>query len=607
MRIESNARESVFQRIVANKWTPYIALLAATLVVWIQTVGFQFVWDDNYFIRDLQSIRSLKNIPGMFYRLDAQATLPEKFLVFRPIRTAHYALLYWLGHSEMPQPWLFHLANVLWHGATAMMLFAAMELLLARLYPDWTRDKTRWWSFFVACGFAIHPVVSEVVCWAKSFDDILAAFFTLATLRELLKAPEDRSARWRGLMFFTLAVYGKESAVPFAVIPFLILRGMHKLNWKAAVWRTGEYCAVALVYVVHRHLILGRSSQTSPLSGMYAQTLLDMFPVVTKYFRLLWGMPPFCIDYNYMKGGYSLASPEVIVGFVLLAALIGAGVLAWTRHGLRLLGFGLAWTGLFLLPVSNLLPMMQYMAERFLYLPLIGWLMAIAALGALLPKQPIARLLGLVLCIVWSFAAWQRSWIWKDEVTLFVSSYVQGPHQWRVEQNAVAAIMQLPVIQRVVTSDGKGSQLEFHQADPAAQAEALRVFEQASQMFPTNCPLLSGYGVTLALSGHPDQALPILQKVTELSPANPSDWLNYGRAAMSAGDLTKARSAATAALKLTPENPAVFAFQTELEWNAADYPAALAAAQKWRSLVPNEDNARWISTIEAKISASKQP
>ena len=109
-------------RHLAQKWPPFLLLGIATLLVWGQTVTFGFVWDDDYFIRDLPSVRSVRHIPEMFYRLDAQATLPEDFRVFRPIRTAHYALLHFLAGQEIPQPWIYHLANVLWHGGTAMML-----------------------------------------------------------------------------------------------------------------------------------------------------------------------------------------------------------------------------------------------------------------------------------------------------------------------------------------------------------------------------------------------------------------------------------------------------------------------------------------------------
>ena len=115
-------------RFLAQKWPPYLLLGLAVLLVWGHTVTFDFVWDDQYFIRDLSSVRSLRHIPEMFYRLDAQATLPDDFRVFRPLRTAQYALLHALAGQEVPPPWIYHLANVLWHGATAIMLFAALTI-----------------------------------------------------------------------------------------------------------------------------------------------------------------------------------------------------------------------------------------------------------------------------------------------------------------------------------------------------------------------------------------------------------------------------------------------------------------------------------------------
>ena len=359
----------------------------ATFLVWGHTVTFDFVWDDGFFIRDLPSVRSLKHVPEMFYRPDAQATHPNDFRVFRPIRTALYALLHFLGGKETPQPWIYHLANVLGHGGTAMMLFAALTLLLPRWRNGFTEADTRWWSFFIALAFAVHPVVSEVVCWAKSLDDILAAFFTLAALRELLLPPENRAARWRSLLFFALAVYSKESAVPFVVVPLVIFRKIHHLGWRQSISRTAWFFLVAVIYLANRHFVIGRSSQTAPISGSYGQTLIDMLPVVPKYFRLLWGVPPFFIDYSYLPGGCRFWSPEVLAGLVLLIALALAGVIAGRKSGWELAGFGLLWTGLFLLPVSNLLPMLQYMAERFLYLPLIGWLIAFAAIVSAFPGK----------------------------------------------------------------------------------------------------------------------------------------------------------------------------------------------------------------------------
>ena len=99
------------------------------------------------------------------------------------------------------------------------------------------------------------------------------------------------------------------------------------------------------------------------------------------YLRLAVGMPPFCADYDYLPTGHGWMSGPVLFGGLLVAVVIGAafGLLRRSRWSLPV--FGLTWAAVFMLPVSNLVPTMQYMAERFLYLPLLGGLMAVAALG----------------------------------------------------------------------------------------------------------------------------------------------------------------------------------------------------------------------------------
>jgi hypothetical protein len=584
---------------LAKKWPPFLLLGIATVLVWGHTVTFDFVWDDEFFIRDLPSVRSLKHIPEMFYRLDAQATRPNDFRVFRPIRTAFYALLHFLGGKEIPQPWIYHLVNVLWHGGTAMMLFAALTRLLPRWRNGFTEAETQWWSLFVALAFAVHPVVSEVVCWAKSLDDILAAFFTLAALRELLLPPENRAAYWRGLLFFALAVYSKESAVPFVVVPLVIFRKIHHLGWRQSISRTAWFLLIAAVYLANRHFVIGRSSQTAPISGSYGQTLIDMLPVTLKYFRLLWGVPPFFMDYSYLPGGCRFWSPEVLAGLALLIALVLAGVIAWHKSEGELAGFGLLWTGLFLLPVSNLLPMLQYMAERFLYLPLIGWLIAYAAVISAFRRHSIIRLTAFIVILLWAVTAWNRSWIWRDPVTLFVRSSQEGPPTRRVEDNAVAAIINLPPVQRFFS--GNQANTVRTSANIADASAVLSTLEQTYHLYPTNQVVLSYYGTCLARTGQPEKALPFLEKAAQLQPNNLDYWLNLARAALEAGQPALAKSALEKAAALAGDNPAVLQLRFKFCWQTEDYPAAREIMLRWNQIAPGDEHAYWLSEVEKKL------
>lgn len=593
---------------LAKKWTPFLLLGIATLLVWGQTVTFGFVWDDDFFIRDLQSVRSLRNIPEMFYRLDAQATLPDEFRVFRPIRTAHYALLHFLDGKEIPQPWIYHLANVLWHGTTAMMLFLVLARLLPRLRENLSAPEASRWALFIALAFAVHPVVSEVVCWAKSLDDILATFFILAGMRELLSPPENKAARWRALLFFALAMYSKESAVPFAMVPLIFYRWIHKLSWKQSFQHTLIFWVMAVVYIAHRHLVIGRSSQNDPFSGTYVQTLVDMLPVALKYARLLSGIPPFFVDYSYLQGGNRFWSWEVLSGLLLLAALITVGFLAWRSPKYQLAGFGLLWTGLFLLPVSNLLPLRAYMAERFLYLPLIGWLMALAAILISVPRQSIMRPIAFTLLLLWALTAWNRSWIWRDPVTLFVRSSQEGPKTQRVENNAVAAIMHLPNVERLFTYDEKNNKLQIQPLTGATiDGSVLETLAQAQKLFPANHVILSAYGISLATAGQPQTALPFFEQAAKLQPGNLDYRLNLARAALDAGQTNIAATALEQAAALQPDNPGLLQLRFKFYWQTENYAAARETILRLNQLAPDAEHAYWLAEVEKKIAVQKTP
>ena len=120
----------------------YVLIAVVTVMLWGSTIAFDFVWDDQYFIVELESIRSLKNVPMMFTSLEAQAARAEEFKVFRPLRTMHYALCVALAGGRL-QPWIFHLSNVLWHAVATMLLYGVTCLLLRDTRTEKTRKNAR--------------------------------------------------------------------------------------------------------------------------------------------------------------------------------------------------------------------------------------------------------------------------------------------------------------------------------------------------------------------------------------------------------------------------------------------------------------------------------
>jgi tetratricopeptide (TPR) repeat protein len=109
--------------------------------------------------------------------------------------------------------------------------------------------------------------------------------------------------------------------------------------------------------------------------------------------------------------------PAIAPWLVLLAAIALAGI-TWLalalRHKHPALAFGWLWYGITLLPVIGIVQTgMQSMADRYMYLPMIGLLIAAAwELARFRFAAPVALAL-------WGVLTWRQIPVWHDGVTLF--------------------------------------------------------------------------------------------------------------------------------------------------------------------------------------------
>lgn len=553
------------EKYLSKNWFYCVLLAVFTGLLWGTTVGFDFVWDDSVLVVQNPSIRSLKNLPKIFTSMYAQSM--EVAPSYRPTRTALYALLYALDGKPEPRPWIFHLTNVIWHGIAVMLLFAVAFLLCQRL-AGVPPGAARVAAFLIALGFAANPVVTEAVCWVKCLDDLMATVFVLASLLCLLEWNGGKGGYIGALLFFLLAAFSKESAAPFAVLVFFVFTACHKMPWRQSAVRTAPFMLVAAFYVVYRRLVLGQSEQCAPLSGSYGQTLVDMFPVAPKYLRLLLGIPPFSIDYNEMVGTqqHHFFSGAVLGGVIVILAFAGAAAWLWRRETWRLAAFGIIWTGLFLLPVSNLVPMMQYMAERFLYLPLIGFLLALGTVGLHFRRRGVAVTVAGLLVLIWTVSCRDRLGIWRDEVTLFVETSLAHPTSWRLHENAVVAIFNLPQVQPFFRLDDAKRQLLVNHPPQTTDPEPmLRTLNWGHTLFPAEHRFTAALGVTYALHGRMSNAIPLLELATRQQTNDVQCWIDLGTAYTVAGNWPGARQALETALQLSPTNQTAMLRLQELD------------------------------------------
>jgi tetratricopeptide (TPR) repeat protein len=285
--------------------------------------------------------------------------------------------------------------------------------------------------------------------------------------------------------------------------------------------------------------------------------VLDTVPVAALYFRLLWGIPPFCIDYSDMPGHLRSFSPGVVSGLAVILLWAGAAAWGWRREKFRSASLGLLWLGLFLLPVVNVVSMMQFAAERFLYVPLIGAVLALAAVLAQIPGRRLAPGVMAGLVLLWVPMALSREGIWRDEVTLFVRSSLDHPGNKRLHENAVAALLSLPQMESMFGIDDTTRRLTAARAVPKGRGDAiLQTLGRARALFPDEERFTVALAITHAMLGQISNAIPLLELATRQSTNDAQCWMDLGVAYSLARDTNQARAAWQTALRLQPANEA---------------------------------------------------
>jgi hypothetical protein len=244
--------------------------------------------------------------------------------------------------------------------------------------------------------------------------------------------------------------------------PYLWNSVLSKTSWRA---RAAGYLAVflpAAVYFTMRSRVLAQVSSLVisfgdnplPQTGFWTARLTAV-KVLGEYLRLLLWPARLSADYSYNQVplfGWRLATWEdakAVFALLLWMALAGAAVFGYRRA--RPVFFFLAFFMATLAPVSNLVVSIgSILAERFLYLPSIGFLGflvwgARAACRHLPARWPGSRTVlptALALaCLALGARTYARNRDWQDERSLWTSAIQAAPNSYKTHHNMALVLL----------------------------------------------------------------------------------------------------------------------------------------------------------------------
>lgn len=539
-----------------REWKFALIVFVASLIPFLPALSNGFVnWDDPNFITLNPIIRGLTvpNIKAMFTSFVDGNYIPLTLLSFAANFSVH----------EL-QPAGYHAANILLHGINAALVF----LLLRRL------GGSSLSAVFGALLFSLHPLRVESVVWATERKDVLFALFYLLSLLAYLRYLDGRLLKHLLLSLFLFLCSGlsKQMAISLPVVLLIFdFAERRKWEWRVVIEKI-PFALVALGFVAvayfgqHSAGSIMRGAQYTPLH----RVLLACNSLTLYLKSFLWPLNLSAI-YPFPKDVIAEAAYTPFVILVVVLTIFFGGK---KYRPLWVAGLFFIIT---LVPVLNVVPAgSQMVADRFLYLPSIGisYLVAAAAAGGWSRWSRSRRQGGVVLAaallVVLSALSWQRTKIWKDDLTLWTDTVRKAPHSFIAFSNLG--------LSRMNAEDYEGAARDFSTAIALSPSIADPYFNRAQ----ANRQL-----------GKPDVALADFTMAITLEPNNKMFWLNRAQAYFDDELYDRAITDYTRALELDPTLSIArmgrgisLGEKGKFDESAADFTALLEAD-------PNDDDSRY--------------
>lgn len=434
-----------------------MALFTGSFLLYANTLGHGFalddaiVWYDNEFtlkgFNGWWDIFSNDTFRG-FFKTEGKDQLVTGGR-YRPLTLALFAAEIQLFGN---QPFWGHLFNGLWYGLSVVAVFYLLQLLFGLRWPaaNWSRPLALGASLL----FAVHPIHTEVVANIKGRDEILAM---LGAISGLILAVEGAwrkkvSLAWLGGICFFLGLLAKENAISLVLLVPLTLYYFVPGSWGGKLASTLPFAVFAALFLALRSQIVAldlTAASTELMNNPFlewrgeayapmppSKRLATIMYTLGRYLLLLFFPHP--LSHDYYPRHIPIMNWNQLT--VWASLLIHLGLVAYASWGLWyrwVSSYGIWFYLSTLFIVSNLpFSVGTNMSERFLYLPSLGWCIALAgAITSLLPQpdRP-ARLrpsllvgAGILLSLAFVGKTISRNGAWKDNFTLFSTDIRTAP------------------------------------------------------------------------------------------------------------------------------------------------------------------------------------
>lgn len=552
-------------------WLRCLLLALIGIVVRSPALQGERIWDDQYLSHDNPFIKS----PLLIVESLRHYLFLDSFSAhYRPIQNISYFVDYFFWNTD---EFGFHLTNVLLHVGSGILLYFLLRQLFASLYlrtpqlaaHNRSIGQTPWighGAFLLAVLWVVHPVHSAAIDYISGRADSLAFFFAATgwllflqgrrTAQRCFKISLYAIAAFAGLF----ALLSREIAVVWIALFLAHALLVERKNIPFRVRVATLICCLAIVLAYlglrqlpqHRPTSVSQEGWTAPVRAVLMvralgdYTQLMIFPRNLHMERSVFNATGYQSNATWRNeiGAEYLS----ILGLVLLGALIFGSVRIGRGQHIRI--FGAGWFLAAYLPVSNIVQLNATVAEHWLYLPSVGFLMFAAGCALELPRRhwKFATATALVTIAALGVRSYVRSSDWVKAETFYRRTIAAGG-----------------------TSARTGLNLGQIYAGRGQYAEAEKIFRKVLEIAPTYPIAMNNLASVLSHEGKTKEAEELFALVernsTETRKEYPRTWigaLNLARMRHNAHDNQAAIAVLDKARIDYPDVWEIISFESEL-------------------------------------------